>query len=673
MKPASSISVFVPPLVPSPSSPRLPRSSHRTTLLPARSHTRPRHAPTPRAAPSSDARRGAPPPPPPAAPPAAIAPLPPSVTSLLAAGAVIPSLQAALAELVENALDAGAARIHVHLAPAAGALTVTDDGHGLRPATIALAAAPHATSKLRAARDLPSLRTLGFRGNALSALAHVAARAGGRLELSSRCAAASSGEAVAFRHDGSPAARRPTAMAPGTVVAASGLPWRAPPDVRAARHWLARTALAHPAVALRLTQPGRPAWHAPPRPLLNRFARLLRRPTADFRQASRLIPALGNVTVVAGLPDRVRLPSRAWIVVAVNGRVVQVDAVAEAVVRRFELPRARFPAVLVCVELRRELVDWNVSPRKTEFAPRSDDVMDRLVDGVVSAADDLLQGLSSLAKRYLGPLTGDADDIPWETGAVAKSLLAQLPVMSTTACAQGLDSMPARNGATSVHREATEKKWKASDLHVVGQALNTYIVIEHKGGVLLVEQHVADERVIYERLLDEWKQLAFVRLSEPVRLPKCATDDWRRTLAELRFEVEKRECSGEDASFYVCTAPSVLAERPRKLLAPLIVRLCLQGNDIEKSAADIACRIAVKNGTKLVPAQMEEVVQKLFMCRNRHVCPHGRPIAVELDLPMLARLFGRRWSPERFSGEEELSEDGSRGERLYLRSGVVAE
>lgn len=565
--------------------------------------------------------------------------LPLSVIQHLAAGEVIHDYATALHELVENALDASATSILVHFDPSTHTLTVTDDGIGLpTSADLHLAATPNATSKLHSLRAMHAgVSTLGFRGQALPALATLATS----LTLSTRPRIAPHGTTAQFSAPGPPHTPiAPVAMAPGTVVQVRGLPFTIQSgDRRRLIRALSDIALCHPHVTFHLRESSRLLLACPTTVIERRLARLTRLPTTSVKTNIRQTD-FGSVTVALALPMLAHSSSRESLRVAVNGRVVKCDAVTKTLTKLVTVPRRRFPIAFVHVHTTNPAaVDWNVAPTKTVMRFRPEKLEHAIVQEVVESVTSILQRgatadlVSGIGEEETEEKEGKEEriDTSENSGSSVKSLFSLLAKPSHAKNSDQDDSSMAFG----------DDLVPLSKARVVAQVLQTYILLEHDGGIVLVEQHVADERAIFERIRTSWDS-RWTQLEKPLRLPQL-TSDAHFTLTSLGFEIEDED----EGKNIIRRVPRGLMEVTSTELVSLILKMGCRQDDVDETVAGIACRLAVRNGTVLTHRRMERIVRELFRCRNAHTCPHGRPVFRKMGVKELAVLFGRSWIPER--------------------------
>jgi len=601
--------------------------------------------------------------------------LDPALIDQIAAGEVVERPASVVKELVENSLDAGAGRLRIEIREGGAALVaVTDDGEGMLPEEARLALERHATSKLTGAADLERIGTFGFRGEALPAIASVS-----RLRLRSRVRGREQG--CELRVESGRLVAERTATGPeGTRVEVAdlfaGVPARrkylktAATEWGHVAEWLARAALARPDVHWDVVREGRPAlaWPAVVDPL-ERVAAVL-----SEEQAAALVPVEGGAGSVrvhgfASRPEHHR--GRATgIHLFVNGRPVRDRLLRHALleVYRDVLPRGRFPTALLHVELPAEAVDVNVHPAKWEVrfaAPR--DVY-RAVSEALREAIARRPWLSGV-RGTRTPSSGEEDPRrqaaqvgeprgDWllagaRRGAPESSSPPEVP-SDSAARAGAVSAGTAPSRVTEEGRAPAPVRF--AELALVGQVLGTYLVVEGEDVLLLVDQHAAHERILYERLRAGWRAGGVERqallLTTPLELDPpaaAALAEHPDAVAALGFEVEPFGAG----AVVVRAVPALLADRsPAELVRGLADELRAAGSEAEPGtrwlpAADrilatLACHSARRAGDRLPPAEQRALLDALDRIPWAPTCPHGRPVALPLERGEIERRFARR-------------------------------
>ena len=342
-----------------------------------------------------------------------IQPLAPEVVSLMAAGEVIDSLSAVVRELVENALDAGATRIAVSVWPERWQVRVADNGSGMTKTDLRQAAIAHATSKISTRPDLLNVRSLGFRGEALHSMAQLA-----QLEIRS-CVDGNVGYQVSYAASGEPETVSEMASAPGTIVTVRDLflSWparRQVPQVtaqlKAVTHLIQQLALCHPQVTWQVEKNGAAWFSLWPGPTAKTIMPQVLRSLhdTDIDEISEEISEVAygdtgeyGLYLAVGLPDRCHRRKPDWLRIAINGRPVVVEELAQTITAGFRrtIPRDRYPICFLHLRLPPTQLDWNRHPAKSEIYVQG---LEALCDRVSDAVGKLLKidDLSATAQTH---------------------------------------------------------------------------------------------------------------------------------------------------------------------------------------------------------------------------------------------------------------------------------
>ena len=587
------------------------------------------------------------------------------VANQIAAGEVVERPASVLKELVENALDAGARRLEVRWEDGGKRLLeLADDGCGMGRDDLYLALERHATSKVRTAEDLAHLASFGFRGEALPSIASVT-----RLELFS---AEEDGQGHRLRSEfGIIKEVLPAPRTRGTTITVRDLFAQLPArkrflkstDTEHAHLWgvLTRLALATPSVHWQLRS--------------DRGGDLILPPVASA--GARLGPLLGDR--MGGLvpfregeppwtlhgfvsPPELSYRDRNHLYLFVNGRVVRDRLLLAALAEGWEgfFPKGAYPAAVIFLELPPEAVDVNVHPTKAEVRFREPQRIFPWVSRAVREAWSQLRGdLPSVLDLPPKPLEPDLDQ-PLRTQPLAP---AQHPHLwaerdAREGAYRALASVfpgpaaPEDPGAVPDDR-VMEPGFQAASVRYLGAFEATYLLAEVQGErepeLWIVDQHVAHERILYERLFLRHHQPAVQPLLPPqvVRLgPEALArlTPFLDTFAQAGLDVER---FGEDA-LVVRGLPDFLMERdPRALLEALLGRLDAQGKlDLDffrrELNAELSCKAAIKKHHQLPAELAQRLIEDLMACEVPHTCPHGRPVIKKLTRGELERSFGRR-------------------------------
>ena len=550
--------------------------------------------------------------------------LAPDVAERIAAGEVIDRPAAVVRELVENALDAGGREVTVELRGGGLELIrVSDDGCGMPADELELAFRRHATSKIEAFDDLLRLGTLGFRGEALPSVAAVA-----EVSVLSRLAEEEMGASLTVR-GGEVVRRGRAARQPGTTVAVRQLFQNVParlkflPAGRAESLLVAalvrRYALAHPEVRFALLLDGRPSFRSGGLGTVEAAIADVYGPVVAETML-RLEASDGGARVEGWLSGRtVTRPGRGQVTLVVNGRLAASRGLVAALEAAYRplLPRGRHPIALVRIEVPPSELDANVHPAKSEVR--------------LAREGEVAEALARSVRETLGraPARPSLDE-EFALGPRQQPLpTPRRRVFAERGVGYG-DEAPA--GPLAGGR-------------VVAQVGGTLIVVDGPRGVLLVDQHRAHERVIYQRLRERTGPRAGEgqSLLEPVVLELSAVQA-ARLEARLPFlEALGFSCQRfGDREYLVRAVPALPeAEELASGLGALLEEAAGEGEDWrDRLMTALACRAALRRGRPLAEAEMGELVRQLAATDAPATCPHGSPIILALSAAFLERQFG---------------------------------
>jgi DNA mismatch repair protein MutL len=602
----------------------------------------------------------------------AVRQLSPEIVNRIAAGEVIERPASVVKELVENAIDAGAREIEVVTAGGGVSLVrVTDDGAGMGPEDLALAVERHATSKLPE-DDLLDIRTLGFRGEALPSIGSVA-----RLSLQSRHGHAPDAfEIVVDR--GAKRGLRPAAIARGTRVEVRELFSATPARLKflkseraeniAITDVVKRLAMAHPEIGFALATGERtglrlPALEPGRGGLLERLGRIMGREfmadalAIDDRQEGVAIAGF------AGLPTLNR-PDTSLQFLFVNGRPVRDKLMVGAIRAAYGdlLPRGRQPLLALFVTVDPREVDVNVHPTKLEVRFRDGGRVRSLIVGGLRRALDGAGHRASVAggAAALGVLArgaGRSAASGWSAPSPRPAPPGTSQSYVTPGLAEAMQAPLEGLEATSADASAAIEPAGAGLLDrplgaARAQLHETYIVAQTRTSVVIVDQHAAHERLVYERIKAMLANGGVARqgllIPEIVELGEdeaAALAEQAEALAGLGLVLEP---FGTGA-VAVREVPALLGDTDvqglvRDLAAGLLhdgLTLAL-GERLEAVASTMACHGSVRAGRRLTPAEMNALLREMEATPGAGQCNHGRPTYIELQLADIERLFGRR-------------------------------
>lgn len=577
--------------------------------------------------------------------PASVALLDAQTVNQIAAGEVVERPSSVVKELIENALDAAATRIEITVESGGRErIRVADDGHGMSPDDAILALERHATSKIRSADDLLQVTSLGFRGEALPSIASVS-----RLTLITGQGEA--GRTVIVTRFGSREDPRSVAGDRGTEVIVEDLFENTPARLKFLKgdatesssiaETVAKYAIAHPSVAFVLR--------------FGESESIRTTGTGDLIEAiggvwgselaRNLIPIESNSSgiEVRGFvsPPHMTKPNRAFQQFIVNGRPVRSRTLYASIDAAFRslTPERRYPVVVLQLNLDPADVDINVSPTKSEIKFRREGAAFEAIRLAVK---------SSLMENGIMPSVAAAF-VP-TTAAVGGSTVSS-PALLEPIAQTVRDLFDERAPMDPVQAVKYPFLDLLDGLQILGQVLDTFIVASTDRGLVIIDQHVAHERILYEYLcgLKEGAPIERQGLLEPQvisfdRPGAIALAEHLEDLRAIGFELEKFGVT----DFAVRAIPGALSDKGAiPILKDIAEELVATGGKSGLQDArhriwiTAACRMAVKAGDVLADREMEQLVRELAETENPYLCPHGRPITLTFTYDELLRRFKR--------------------------------
>ena len=607
----------------------------------------------------------------------------------IAAGEVVERPSSVVKELVENSLDAGATRIEVELFEGGkNKIVVRDNGAGMSRADAILALQRHATSKIRSADDLFSIHTLGFRGEALPSIASVS-----DFRILTKRPQDETGTEIIVRA-GELAEVRDAAAPDGTQITVENLFFCVPArlkflkttqtELNHATDFLHRLILAYHTIGFRLTHDGHeliayPGSSDPRQALATVYGRDVAREMVPLLYESPGLTVRGSVS-----KPSVSKATRSAQAFFVNGRHVRSRTVQHAFDAAFSrlMTTERHPVVALFVEIAPELVDVNVHPAKTEvrftrdgevYAAISRAVENALLTGglvpevTVQASLPELAAPTTLTMPDMGERGSDRLAPPLRTSLSNYVNLDSASLPPTPRPAG--ETSPQPPSFAKPHPEGTRVAshsepgevyigfdgYKIGRLRVLGQSRNTYIVAETDDAVLLIDQHIAHERVLYEQMMNGATEsqsawgVVTQHLAVPQTLELSPAD--ARVVQERLGALEKsgfvlEPFGGE--TFMVRAVPGRVADKPyleilkeiiEELTHASVARRLLVPH--ESAIIMASCKMAVKKGDPLTMEEMTRLLADLAQMRNPFTCPHGRPILLALSHHEMDRKFHR--------------------------------
>lgn len=597
-----------------------------------------------------------------------IAVLPDVLCNQIAAGEVVERPAAVVKELVENSLDAGSRKISISLLQGGRKeVRVVDNGCGMSPDEALLAVERHATSKIRTLEDLQSVRSLGFRGEALPSIASVS-----RFELISREPEALSGTCIRME-GGILRDVRELGCAAGTAITVRDLFYNVPARRKFLRSvetemanisdQVMKLALSQPSVHFQMTHENRVVFDFPKvGSLLDRVVQVLGEDLAGALRDFAIVLTPVDLRGFAAQPQVQKSNSRSMFIY-VNGRPVWDRILNQSVLRAYDtlLPKGKYPVVVLFLSMPPELVDVNVHPTKREVRLHSPgQVMETIQRVVRRALEGSPHGGAAYSSERLSGVGGGA--LPRSIGAI-RELQVELekdagqrivaneiepPRQTVFPSGYAAALQVEKDADREADRQAPSKIF-FSRLPILGQLANTYILLEAPDGLLLIDQHAAHERILYDRLSSSSPgETGRQRLTRSLVLelpPREAAvlQNWLGTLLDAGFEIEP---FGPN-SFIVQATPAALGDIP----AEVLLREVLEGAEEEQRgphwdflaglAKTAACHSAIRAGQRLQRAEIMHLLEAMDRTAIPMTCPHGRPLWCKLTHAEIARFFNR--------------------------------
>ncbi len=570
--------------------------------------------------------------------------LPADIVNKIAAGEVVERPASVVKELVENSLDAGASTVEVEISHGGLQLIrVSDDGSGMSPDDMRLSLERHATSKISQYDDLLTIGSYGFRGEALPSIASVS-----RLSMLSRPDGAFSACLIEC-DNGRMVSQKESAGNQGTTVTVEELFANVPArrkflkaemtEARKVAEEVVSQAMANPKVSFRLVMDGKESFDYPAGNLEQRLEDILT--TEVFRSMLPVDFGQKPLSVKGYSLNTDKLMSRRRDqYLFVNGRRVSDRLAGSAIYRGYGTSLlGRHPAYVIFLEISPRQVDINVHPAKREVRFRDDGLVFNTVRSAIHRAMFQEQGApDNLSSGSLGGFFGTSDRQYPEKEELTledKKAVYQL---------YGSEDQKAVGELFGVAEPRSENVSLVS----YWQAHNRYIFAGIKNGIIMVDQHAAHERVLFEELLKSREKRLSQQLLFPVSMElnpsqKIAFEQFQDIFASFGFDI--KQFSGN--TVVIEGLPAAAGDRVeggeliRNILADLCQNPAASLEPAEKLAMSFACHAAVKAGQPLSQEEMNRLIDRLFATSSPYLDPHGRPAVIRLTLDDLERRFGR--------------------------------
>jgi len=594
--------------------------------------------------------------------------LPDTVASQVAAGEVVERPASVVKELVENSIDAGARKIEILIRRGGISLVrVIDDGCGMDRDDALLSLERHATSKIRLAADLQAVGTLGFRGEALPSIASVS-----RFRLTTREARALAGTEIVV-NGGKIDIVRESGEAPGTQVEVRSLFYNLPgrrkflrsenTEGRNVEHQIHLQAIGHPQIAFTLLRDDRLVLQLPATSTLSDRIRDL----YGAELLERLIP-LGGTAVrkiqISGFIGRAGLSrqTRSQQLIFVNGRAIDSGLVTGAIREGYHtaLMKGQYPVTFLFLDLDPATVDVNVHPAKREVRFRDPNTVREAI--VRCIQESLERGRVQWQKKFRAPAgspTGrttsgmsqiSATAMPRELAQLEREFAPRGEKIVELAVAPREEVL---SPSQDLGRERPRSSTVQQQFQIIGVLGKLYVLMENVDGLVLVDQHAAHERILFEELRRRMEEKGVpaqkLLLPQTFDLPPRDADWVERNMSILQKMGIGIESFGPN-TYKIDSLPAFLnASDPAQFMRKVIDDLKSVSSSSssamrlgEEMIAKTVCRHAVKANDPLRYPEVEKLIRDLLECELPYCCPHGRPTMIQISLAELEKKFGRK-------------------------------
>ena len=580
-----------------------------------------------------------------------------NVINQIAAGEVIERPYSVVKELVENSIDAGASKISIEISNECRNIRVADNGSGIHPDDIMLAFSKHATSKISTGEDLYAVKTMGFRGEALASIISIS-----RLTCITRTADFDYGTKVECEN--SEVKKAQTGCAVGTIMEISDLFYNLPARLKFLKspktefayinELLQSLALVHPEISFELKNNGKTilkttAQNNPEQTIKEVFGEGI---------VSHLKPVL-KTDKISGLkisgfvstPDYTRASKKDYYTY-VNSRTVKCPIFQKSIDTAYKnLIGSRYPFVILNLEIPPEDVDVNVHPTKKEVRYKNPNQIFNFIHSSIDMA--LMNTMEKEPLKETEPLRtveeinpkldfAQNDDIYVEAGSTVQDFFKTEKAEEKPKLAV-VKEFPRRESMISEQKKFVEERIPEKEEMIIGQYRKTYILIEREEGLEIVDQHIADERYIYEKLKKSKNidcQLLFI--SDVIEISPSdreLLENNKEKLAKFGYEIEFMS----ESEVIFKKVPQLISKvSPKEILADILSSISSDIDNIEEQILiTTACKAAVKANTYLNNFQMQEIIKNWRKCEKPFTCPHGRPISKIIEHKDIAKFFQR--------------------------------
>lgn len=583
-----------------------------------------------------------------------------NIINQIAAGEVIERPASVVKELVENSIDAGATKISIEITNECRNIRVADNGSGIHPDDILLAFSKHATSKIESSDDLYNIHTLGFRGEALASIISIS-----KVTCITRTKDFDYGTKVECEN--SEVKYSDTGCAVGTIMQISDLFYNIPARLKFLKtektefayitELVTAIALSHPDVGIELKHNSRTILKTNGIDSLeNVIKNLFSKEIFSNLNKIENTDKLSNISIegYVSRPDFTRSNKKDYHIF-VNGRTVKCPVSIKAIDMAYKnsIPNGKYPFVVLMLNINPEDIDINVHPTKKEVKYKNTNQIYNFICNSVQ---------SGILKYDIPKYTQfenvyKLNNPDKETNEDEKEIFAPIETINTQRIEQAIETynnikyteqrkthpidIPIKQN-NSTQQKIINDEIKQHE-KIIGQYKDTYILIECDDGIEIIDQHIADERYIYETLQKQYNtnsQLLFV--SDVIEVDAKESEIIKENLPKFKKYGYEIEFINENEIIFR-KIPQILSKfSPKEILKDIMENIEGKINNLEeKILITTSCKAAVKANTPLPIYRMEEIVSRLRTCKNPYTCPHGRPISRKITHSEISGYFMR--------------------------------
>lgn len=575
-----------------------------------------------------------------------------NLVNQIAAGEVIERPASIVKELVENSIDAGSNRIEISVANECRDIRIADNGSGIHPEDIELAFSKHATSKIREEKDLWNINTLGFRGEALASIISVA-----KVTCTTRPKDFEYGTKVTSQN--SEITKTKTGCDYGTIMEVNDIFFNQPARLKFLKssktefsyiqELVQGMAISHPEISFTLKNNGQEVIKTTQNAdLLTRITEIYSSSFVDYLKPLSKTDDISNIKITGytSIPSYTRSSKKA-IYTFVNSRLIKCPVILKSIDMAYKnmMPQGKYPFVVLNLEINPEDIDVNAHPTKREIRYRNPNQIFNFVQSAVTLAlrniqsPEINQHQTESASLPFASMQEDDKD----TVFVSSDIKEQQNLPSFFDLARQERPKYPSNTLTEIFKAPQKEDKEEQSDKIIGQYYNTYILIETRDGLELVDQHIADERYIYEKLKNSSEIASqMLLISDVINLEPSEVElleEHKEKLIHFGYQIEKVS----DYQVIFKKVPQMLSNvDPKEIISDLLENIKGDLNTLEeKILITTSCKAAVKAGERLTMWQMEELIKKWRKTKTPYTCPHGRPITKTIPLKEIASFFNR--------------------------------